>query len=205
MSKRSGPAPKGEHVGKSAVFSTRIRADLRAQLDAAAKASGRSLSQEVENRLRSSFKYDERLADQFGSVRDAFVMKLIASALQVAAKNPDRPNVSWLDDPTAFRQAMRTLGAVLEAIRPDGAPSEKALQGSDAWAPYIAAQNLWADIERADASLPFHATKRQLLANAVKNRMPDIVQRISVRREADMADLHKRTEALKSKSRGKKR
>ncbi|OCK56779.1 hypothetical protein [Bradyrhizobium sp. LMTR 3] len=202
MSKRRGPAPKGEHYGKSAVFSTRIRADLRAKLDAAAKASGRSLSQEVENRLRLSFVQDEKIADQFGSVRNALVMKLIGTVLQLA-HNPERPNVSWLDDAYAFRQAMRTVGAVLEAIRPDGAPSlsDKSLQGRDAWSPYVSAANLWAGMTQADASLPLKATPEQHFANTIRNRMPDIVERVAARREAGMSDLERRTSALKSKSR----
>jgi hypothetical protein len=205
MKKRRGPAPKGEYVGKSAVFSTRIRQDLRTKLDAAAKTSGRSLSQEVENRLRLSFREDEKLTDWFGSTRNGLVVKLIAAVLQLA-QNPERPNVSWLDDAYTFQQAVRMLGAVLEAIRPDGAPtlSDRSREGKDAWGPYIAALNLWTEIEQGDASLPLNATRRQHFANEMKNRMPDVVMRISKRRKAEMADLQRRTEALKSRSRRRK-
>ena len=58
---KAGRKPKGEYSGKSAVFSTRIRPDTRDALWQAAKASGRTLSQEVEFRLRRSIDEDGEL------------------------------------------------------------------------------------------------------------------------------------------------
>jgi hypothetical protein len=49
-----GRKPQGEFRGKSATFTTRIRPETRTALADAAKKSGRSLSQEVEIRLRHS-------------------------------------------------------------------------------------------------------------------------------------------------------
>lgn len=52
---KPGVRPKGEYSAKSRAFTTRVTADLRAALDAAIEISGRSLSQEVEHRLRLTF------------------------------------------------------------------------------------------------------------------------------------------------------
>ena len=41
---RRGPKPKGEYVDKSATLSTRISAELRAQLEGAVRSSGLKLS-----------------------------------------------------------------------------------------------------------------------------------------------------------------
>lgn len=51
----AGRKPKGEIKGQAAWLSTRLAPDTRAKLEEAAKASGRSLSQEVGMRLRQSF------------------------------------------------------------------------------------------------------------------------------------------------------
>src|SRR5665213_3311745 len=118
MGKR-GPSPQGEYSGKSKVFSTRIRADLRSSLDAAAKVSGRSLSQEVEHRLRRTFVDEDRSENAFGSRRNYLLMRMAATALQ-SAQNPQNPKAEWLDDPVAFDQAMKFLNAVLKQVRPKG-------------------------------------------------------------------------------------
>jgi hypothetical protein len=55
MKKARGARPKGEYAGKASWLSTRITGDLRAKLEGSAQKCGRSLSQEVEHRLRRSF------------------------------------------------------------------------------------------------------------------------------------------------------
>jgi hypothetical protein len=85
MAKR-GAVPKGEYVGKSAVLSTRITPDLREGLQNAANKSGRSLSQEIEYRLRRSFGEDQKISDLFGSDSIFILVRMIALSLQ--APNP---------------------------------------------------------------------------------------------------------------------
>lgn len=58
MAKR-GRKPKGEYHDKVSVFSTRITAQLRADLVDASERNTRSLSQEVEHRLRRSLDGDK--------------------------------------------------------------------------------------------------------------------------------------------------
>lgn len=109
-----GPRPKGEYAGKSSVFSTRIRPDLRKSLERATKTSGRSLSQEVEHRLRRSFVEDDKIADAFGDRRTYRVMRLMSDAIYLSQKNDE----NWLDDPFRFRVALAAMRSVVEAIEP---------------------------------------------------------------------------------------
>src|SRR2546423_3193307 len=113
-----GPAPRGEYVGKSSVFSTRIRPDLRKKLEQAAKKSGRSLSQEIEHRLRRSFDEDEKIADRFGDRKTFLLMELMAKAIQF--KGDDGEPDQWLENPEDFEIAIAAALAVLEAVRPNG-------------------------------------------------------------------------------------
>jgi hypothetical protein len=111
-----GPRPKGEYAGKSSVFSTRIRPDLRKSLERAAKSSGRSLSQEVEHRLRRSFVEDDKIADAFGDRRTYRLMRMMSDAIQLSQKEENDEN--WLDDPFRFRVALAAMRSVIEAIEP---------------------------------------------------------------------------------------
>jgi hypothetical protein len=111
-----GPRPKGEYAGKSSVFSTRIRPDLRKSLERAAKASGRSLSQEVEHRLRRSFVEDDKIADAFGDRRTYRLMRLMSDAIHLSRQ--DQNDENWLDDPFRFRVALAAMRRVIEAVEP---------------------------------------------------------------------------------------
>src|ERR1700726_3121392 len=111
-----GPAPRGEYAGKSSVFSTRIRPDLRQKLEQGAKQSGRSLSQEVEHRLRRSFVEDDKIADAFGDRRTYRLMRIMSDAIHLSRQDQDDEN--WLDDPFRFRVALAAMRSVVEAIEP---------------------------------------------------------------------------------------
>ena len=113
-----GPRPKGEYAGKSSVFSTRIRPDLRKSLERAAKTSGRSLSQEVEHRLRRSFVEDDKIADAFGDRRTYRLMRLMSDAIQLSHQMRNEKGENWLDDPFRFRLALAAMHSVVEAIAP---------------------------------------------------------------------------------------
>jgi hypothetical protein len=111
-----GPRPKGEYAGKSSVFSTRIRPDLRKSLERAAKTSGRSLSQEVEHRLRRSFVEDDKIADAFGDRRTYRLMRMMSDAIHLSQK--DQNDETWLDNPFRFHVALAAMRSVVEAIEP---------------------------------------------------------------------------------------
>ena len=105
MGKR-GPQPKGEYGGKirrTAVLSTRLQPDTRARLSEAAKVSGRSVSQELEHRLRRTFTEDDKAVEFYGNEPNAAVVKLIGAVIQ-------SPCTSWpvKNQTTGFLTPIRT-------------------------------------------------------------------------------------------------
>jgi hypothetical protein len=147
-----GPRPKGEYVGKSSVFSTRIRPDLRKRLEVAAKTSGRSLSQEVEHRLRRSFVEDDKIADAFGDRRTFRLMRMIADAIRLAEPNGAEAG-DWLNNPFDFQIALGAALSVLEAVAPEGPalPDDADFDASTIGSIYAA--KLWLDVKNAKASI----------------------------------------------------
>ena len=97
----AGRKPKGEFAGKSATITTRIQPRTRAALEAAANAGRRSLSQEVEFRLRASLQKPTK-----AQRRNQALAFLITIAVESIEEQTGR---SWLDDPF-------TGGAVQHAI-----------------------------------------------------------------------------------------
>lgn len=157
MGKR-GPKPRGEYAGKSKVLSTRIRPDLRAALDAASKESGRSLSQEIEHRLRRTFTDEKEIRDRFGSRENFYIMRAIDLAIQTVVMREESV-AEWLNDRETFDRVCKTIGVVLDAIRPpDLTPEEleysaglDADMHSDS---ETLAALVWKSIQDADPSLP---------------------------------------------------
>jgi hypothetical protein len=123
MKGKRGPVPRGAYHNKSRVLSTRIREDTRTALEQAASESGKSLSQEIEHRLRRSFDQDERVILKYGTRRNYAVLRIIASLMESFHK-PGRENVDWLDDPEAFQQLVRAVNVVLRELAPADAVGE---------------------------------------------------------------------------------
>lgn len=79
-----GPQPKGEYgrkIVRTAVLSTRLQPDTRARLSQAARANGRSVSQELEHRLRRTFIDDDKAIEWYGSDQTEAVVKLIGATI----------------------------------------------------------------------------------------------------------------------------
>ncbi len=147
-----GPVPRGEYVGKSSVFSTRIRPDLRKKLEQATKRTGRSLSQEIERRLNRSFVEDDKIAEVFGDRRTYVLMRMMADAIHFGH---EPANLSWLDNPQEFETAISAALRVLDAIRPEGDVPADALPARHYQVRgHSAAANIWRAIKRVDPSLP---------------------------------------------------
>lgn len=145
---RRGPVPRGEYVNKSRVLSTRIKEDTRAALEDAAAESGRSLSQEIEHRLRKSFDDDLRISDRFGSRENYAVIRLLVSLFEKAPNG----SKSWLDDPDNFNHVLASITSVLNALRPPGAPEEPT--ETDLFLADINSARLADDMAAADAMVP---------------------------------------------------
>ena len=151
-----GPAPKGEYVGKSSVFSTRITPDLRKRLKQAAKRSGRSVSQEVENRLRRSFVEDNDIAERFGDRKTYSLMRMMADAIHF-----EGVNTTWLENPVEFAKAASAAMRILELVSPESTWPADAhpirhyeVQGHNI------GRRIWSAVKRADTSLPVTAGTR---------------------------------------------
>ena len=102
------PLSPGKRRGASMGF--RPTPTIRAELEKAARANGRSMSHEVEARLERSFV-------EFGKEETFLVARLLANAIHtieaVTGKN-------WMDDLEAHRQTQEACKNILDAFRPPG-------------------------------------------------------------------------------------
>jgi hypothetical protein len=107
---RRGPPPKGEYggkIGRTAVLSTRLQPDTRARLVAAKTASGRSLSQELEHRLRRTFIEEDKAVEFYGTEQNAAVVRLIGATIQSAAvRISTKGKHEWLKEQWLFELAV---------------------------------------------------------------------------------------------------
>jgi hypothetical protein len=174
-----GPAPRGEYVGKSSVFSTRIRPDLRQKLEQGAKKSGRSLSQEIEHRLRRTFVEDEKISEMFGDRRTFLLMQMMAMAIRF--KGDNRPPGEWLENPEDFEIAIAAALSVLEAVRPPGPvdPDNPFLAFANKAKAAGISFDIWNEIKNADPALPITRGTRADHWNAMaKADLGEIADRV---------------------------
>jgi predicted transcriptional regulator len=130
--------PKGKKASKAApanrvALSLRVTPQLKHRLDAAAAATGRSQTQEMEFRLERSFDREdlalEFLAARYGA-ESAVVLRALGRAMKAAsvaaniAKNDARPSVvgyaafDWLKDREVFDVVAATIAKVFDLMRP---------------------------------------------------------------------------------------
>jgi hypothetical protein len=178
--KRKRTAPVSADEG-SGVTSIRFQPDLRKRLEQEAKRRDQSFSSEVQARLRRSFDDEKLLDSQFGSERNARIMQIAGSVMQMQ-KNPLNPAADWLDDPITFLLARNALLGVLDEVRPRALPEgmPKEILGPIITSMFLAASERWKEIAKTDPTLsPFAATsKQQYLDSIVRNKYPEILSRI---------------------------
>lgn len=176
MGKR-GPAPRGEYSGKSQVLSTRIRPDTRAALVAASKTSGRSLSQEIEQRLVRTFFDDEKIADSFGNRQTYVILRMVALAIQRSYNWDD-----WLRDPVLFDRVFDIIIAVISAIRPSGAPQQITVpltaEVYRSTMPPTQSMVVWGALKASDPALPLNEGERlDHVLGLLKSELGEIPER----------------------------
>ncbi|WP_426433873.1 hypothetical protein [Bradyrhizobium genosp. P] len=184
--KRRGPAPRGDYAGKAKTINTRATPELRDWLEKAAKKSGRSLSQEIETRLRRTFREEADLAKEFGSADAARVFRAIAVTLDMI-RNPENPDADWLHDPYAFALASDAIHQILYLVRPREATNPFLAYAFNAEVnPAEVASQEWRDIANSDPTLPLDnsLTFKQWFARHLKNTIPEIVERAGERANA---------------------
>jgi hypothetical protein len=182
---RRGPQPKGEYggrTGRTAVFSTRLQLDTRARLEKAAMASRRSLSQELEHRLRGSFIDEDKVVDFYGSQSNAAVVKLLGAMIQSTCTSwlvkteegwaPDlkKDPGEWLRDPKLFDQVLTAIVHALMWFRPS--------RGRDKFLFYHStAARIIDEIRSADPSLPIErGSTRQHAMAMLKDKLGDLAR-----------------------------
>ena len=178
MGKR-GPQPKGEYGRKgdrTAVLSTRLQPDTRRRLLAASQASGRSLSQELEHRLRRSFIEDDKAVEFYGSGQTAAILKLVGAVIQSTSTTispRSRKQYEWLKDQFVFDNVMMAIRHVLLWFRPGG---DSGLQEITLGSATDRVDQLMKEIRSADPSLPItHGSSRQHAMAMLKDKLGDLV------------------------------
>jgi hypothetical protein len=169
-----GPAPRGEYSGKSDVLSTRIRPDTREHLEGAARVSGRSLSQEIEHRLRRSFVEDEQLAKVFGSRRNFALMRIIASIIETVEGHRQ----DWFRSPERYELVERTVGEVLHSLRPisrNATTGTARLSGEKANRIRVELHHLIVDMVEAAPSLALQGPRSERLLVVLREAAIDYV------------------------------
>lgn len=199
MGKR-GPAPKGEYAGKSKVLSTRIRPDTRAMLEKAKKESGRSLSQEIENRLRRTFYEDREIDAAFGDSKVFVLMRLVALALS-SVQNTRRPKLKWYDDPNLFDDALSTIRKVLMAIYPS--PTTEKVPITKNHSLVISASEIanavWEKVQRISLNFDIQkATREERRLARLKSELGHLAERV---RLSSIHDNHLELESLEQRLR----
>lgn len=121
--RRRGRPPKGHYRDKAATLTTRITPKLRTALDREAKLAHRSLSQEVEWRLRNTFDPElrrdrrDQLAEVFGGHETFALLLLLGQVIQSVEFMTTR---KWHDDAYTREQVQQATAEVLTALGPRG-------------------------------------------------------------------------------------
>ncbi len=124
--RKPGRPPAGPYEGKRKTLSTRITPELRDKLEAASKASGRSLSQEIELRLDRSFETDVQLHEAFGGEHLYALARMIAAILALIESTSGK---TWKTDRQTFEEVKAVIDKTLEALGPTAptAPNDQKL------------------------------------------------------------------------------
>jgi hypothetical protein len=130
MNGRPGRKPLPATQGKRASLGLKVTPKIKNQLDAAAKANGRTQSQEAEARLEHSFATERLMVDALVLVYGRQLAGLLLEAgdlvsevgrsVAFSATHTLDGAENWLSHPLAYDQAIKALTAVLHAFRPTG-------------------------------------------------------------------------------------
>jgi hypothetical protein len=155
--RRRGRPPHGDYPEKSAVINFRIRPDTKQALQDAARASGRTLSQECEHQLR-------RGLIEMGAGPTHAILRIIGRAIDKLV-NLKAPNAKWMDDAYLYQQAENALIATLRLFRPEGAPPKESLDFGGTQQGALLAREEFRDVQLADSSIPFakQSTRQRVL------------------------------------------
>jgi hypothetical protein len=142
---------------------------------AAATTNGRSLSQELEHRLRATFAEDDKAVDWYGSRQTAAVVKLIGATIQSAsARVSKRGKHDWLKEQWLFDDVMAAIAHILLWFRPGGDSGMRSITLSSGT---HKADELMDEIRSADPSLPItKGSTRQHALAMLKDKLGDLAK-----------------------------
>jgi predicted transcriptional regulator len=128
--KRARPVGRPRIHGKRTPLGLRVTKELKQRLDEAAKASGRSQSQEAELRLEKTFEAQNAVFDALDLWLGRRLTGLVLAIAQTAQITGTRSRAisgwdyfateAWPDDPYAYDQVVQGITYLLEQFRPKG-------------------------------------------------------------------------------------
>jgi hypothetical protein len=104
---------------------------LKAQIEAAALMSGRSIAAEIEHRLERSFADEMPEPAALGRQGRAFLKLLDRSLRHAPGVCGLSSEDDWLDQVDAYDVARRELTLIMEALRPPGDPSPETFRHAE--------------------------------------------------------------------------
>jgi len=116
MPKRGRPR-KDDASRKSITLGIRVTPALRDQLEAARNDSSRTLSQEIEARLRLSFGEQQRAQEEFGGATNYFLFQAISRGI---IRIQERTGRQWWEDRYTFNECQALMAAVWSRFKPRG-------------------------------------------------------------------------------------
>jgi hypothetical protein len=179
MGKR-GPKPKGPFEQRTTMFSTRLRTDTRALLTEASRAANRSVSQELETRLRQTFRQNEQERALYGDdEKIAGVVRLIAATINLVVQQAfDKRKRDFLGEQGEQWLFDMVLTAVVHALllfRPGG---DKGMTQFTLGTGTDLTDQLLAEIQDSDPTLPIEQrTDRQHAAAKLKQKLGPLIER----------------------------
>jgi Arc-like DNA binding domain len=124
MAGRRGRPPKPIEDRKSAHAGVRLPAALYERLAAAARENNRSLSQEMEARLRLSFEEGQKRFEEFGGSTNYWLFRSIASQIhnveRLAYPTEQDEHRRWWQDPYTFKQVKTLINTFCDFFKPNG-------------------------------------------------------------------------------------
>jgi hypothetical protein len=110
--RRPGRPARTPAPGERVPMSFRVTPTFKARLDKAAQESGKSLAQEVEQRLERTFVDAEIWGGHLNMAAHHMLATVVFTMAGVSRKTPE----SWLYDPETFEAVLRIWRVALKAV-----------------------------------------------------------------------------------------
>jgi Arc-like DNA binding domain len=210
----AGRKPKGEFENLTSPFSLRMPPDLRKQVEAAARRTGRSMSQEILRRVQNSFHRDRDRSNDPALRAICFLISQIAKHASVLEQR------TWRTDPFKFKTFKRGVAVLLSKLEPSGemvCPFKKA--GNSVFSSYeqfgdFIAEAVWGDLHRASVTeaaefadqivedIQSEIPESEGEAELLRKLMPELRQRMRDRYEGIAYGMTDAKRHLKLESKG---